>query len=151
MLQGAFDHLGEPLIPFIAEADIARIDPVLRQGFRAGRVIVQQLVTDVMKIADDGNEYPPGFQLFADMGDGPRGFVAIHGHPHDFGPGSGQGRHLPDGRVDIGGIRIRHGLHDDRRAAANLNRPDLDADGTATRPRKRKCCRRCFWVIETVP
>ena len=98
-----------------------------------------------------GTNIPTGFQLFADMGDGPRGFVAIHGHPNDFRPGPGQGRHLPDGRVDIGGIRVRHGLYDDRRAAADLNRPDLDADGTCDAAAKAEMSADVSWVIETVP
>ena len=60
------------------------------------------------------------------MRHGGGGLVAIDGDPHQFRTGAGQCRDLRDGALDIGGVGVGHRLHDDRRAAADLDAIDVD-------------------------
>jgi hypothetical protein len=47
-----FDDFGELLVLLVLEADIAGIDAVFRKRLGAGRMIGEQLVADIVKIAD---------------------------------------------------------------------------------------------------
>jgi hypothetical protein len=48
-----FDDVGELPVALVLETDIARIDPVFGQRLGAGRMIGQQLVADIVEIADE--------------------------------------------------------------------------------------------------
>ncbi len=92
----------------------------------------QQLVADIMKIADQRHLDAALGQLVADMRHRGSGFIPIHGDADDFRTGPGQGCHLPDGGLNIRRVGIGHGLHDNRRGLAiedpaDLNAPDHDA------------------------
>ncbi len=47
---------------------------------------------------------------------------------HDLGAGAGKLGHLPHGGIDIGGVRVGHGLYGDRRAAADGHAAYLDGN-----------------------
>ena len=64
---GQFDHLGELLVLFPAEADVARVDAVLGQCFGAGRVVGQQAMAVVMEIADQRHVAVQPVQVLADF------------------------------------------------------------------------------------
>ena len=100
----------------------------------AGRMIGEELVADVMKVPDDRDVDPELEEPFLDMRHGSRRLVAVDGDAHDFRTCSRELRHLPRGRLHIGGIRVGHGLHDDGRAAADRHAADITATDW------RRCC-----------
>ena len=81
-----------------------------------------------MKVADErrgaaGIQHP-----LLDFGNGRSRFGKVDGDPHHLGAGGRQIDALVRGRARIGGVGQRHRLHDDGRAAADLNVTDSHAD-----------------------
>ena len=64
-----------------------------------------------------------------DLGHRRRGLGQVDGDAHHLGAGLGQLDALLRRRLRIRGVRHRHRLHDDGRAAADLDGADPDADG----------------------
>ncbi|MBB5956904.1 ABC-type antimicrobial peptide transport system permease subunit [Saccharothrix tamanrassetensis] len=60
-----------------------------------------------------------------------------HGDPHDLAAGGGQLGDLPQRRLDVGGGRGGHGLHGDRRVAADLDAADGQLAGRPASPHRR--------------
>ncbi len=125
---GDLDDLAELQVALVLEADIAGIDAIFVERFGAGRMIGEQLMADVMEVADQRRRDPSGAQAVADMGHGGGGLVAIDRDAHQLRACPRQSRDLARGRLDVGGVGVGHRLHDDRRAAANGNRPVAVAD-----------------------
>ena len=84
ILDGYLYHGAKVVIIFAANAYIAGIDAVLSQRLRAFRVAGQQQMSVVMKVTDDGHANTAFFQSFHNGGNGFRGFVIIHGYPHQL-------------------------------------------------------------------
>ncbi len=135
VLRCEFDDGTELPVLLLAEADVAGIDAVFVQRLGAGGVIGQKLVADVVEVADERHIDAAQHQPVADVGDGGSRLVAIHGDAHDLGAGAPEGRHLADGRLDVGRVRVGHGLDDDRMPTADHHRSDGDRDGPAPRLR----------------
>ena len=129
VLVGDLDDVGELGVALVLEADIAGIDAVFVERFGAGRIFGEQLVADVMEIADQGRGDAALAQAVADMRHGGGGFLAVDRDAHHFGAGARERGDLGDGAVDIGGVGVGHRLHDDRRAAADGDIADHDLRG----------------------
>ena len=128
-----FDDGGELAVLLVLEADIAGVDPVFVEGFGAGRVLGEELVADIVEVADERRgDAEPG-EPVADMRDRGGGLVAIDRDAHDFRAGAGERRDLRDRRIDIRRVRIGHRLDDDRSAAADRHGADPDGDGRVAR------------------
>src|SRR5262249_31077110 len=121
------DDLAEVLVAALG-ADVAGVDAVFRERFGAGRILREQQMPVVMKVADDGD-----IDLLDDRGDGSGGVVVVDGDPHQFGARFMESAHLSDGGGDVGGVGVRHRLHDDRVAGAHADIADGDGNGFATR------------------
>ena len=121
-----------PVLLFL-EADIARIDAVFRQRLGAGRMVGEQLVADIVEVADQRHVDAEPVQPLANAGHGGRALVAVDGDADDLRAGLGQRGDLRDRAVDIGGVGVGHRLDDDRRAAADHHAADIHADGTPAR------------------
>jgi hypothetical protein len=110
-----FDDVGELPVALFAEADIARIDAVFGERLGAGRMIGEQLVADIMEVADQRHEEAEPLQPFADLRNGGGALVAVDGDADDLGAGAMQRRDLGDRGIHIGRVGVGHGLDDDRR------------------------------------
>src|SRR3546814_5358462 len=53
-------------------------------------------------------------------------YTTLFRSPHDVGARDLHGAHLGDGALDIGGARVGHGLHGNRRIAAHRHLADVD-------------------------
>ena len=82
-------------------------------------MIGQQLVADVVEIPHQRHANAKLGQPVADMGHGGGGLVPVNGDSHEFRTRPGEVRDLLDGALDVGGVRIGHGLHDNGGAAAH--------------------------------
>gem|GEM_PF-6715667 len=133
-----FDDIGELLVLLVLETDIARIDAIFRKRFRAGRMICEQLVADIMKVADQRHVMSQTLQPFTNFRHGSSGFIAIHRNAHNLGPCAVQGCDLRDGGIHIRRIRIGHRLHDNGRTAADDNATDANTNRLAARERMRE-------------
>ena len=132
------DDGAELPVLLVLEADIAGIDAVLVERLGAGRMLGQQLVADVMEVADQRHAHVHLGEPVADMRNRGRGLVAVDGDAHEFRAGAGERRDLPCGSLHIGGVGIGHRLHDDRGAAADRDAADIDGNrGVARRPVRR--------------
>ena len=129
VLDRGLDDGAELAVLLFLEADIAGIDAVLVERLGAGRVIGQELVADIVEVADDRHVDVHFQEPLLDVRHGGRGLVAVDGDAHDFGAGPRQRRHLLRRPVDVGGVGIGHRLHHDGRAAADGDVADLDGDG----------------------
>ncbi len=105
------------------------IDAVFVERLGAGRIVGEQLVADVVEIADQGRGDAALAQGVADMRHRGRGLLAVDRDPHQFGAGARKGCDLGHGAFDIGGVGIGHRLHHDRRAAADGDIADHDLRG----------------------
>ena len=95
-------------------------------------MIGKQLVADVMEIADQRHVHAEPQQPFADLRHGGGALIAIDGDAHELRARFIECGNLGDGRIDIGRVGIGHGLHDDRRPAADDHAADIDSNrGTA--------------------
>ncbi len=137
VLDRGLDDRGELAVLLLLEADIAGIDAVFVERFRAGGIIGEQLVADVMEIADDRHIDPAREQPLLDVRHGGRRLVAVDRDAHDLGARARERRHLRDGRLHIGGVGVGHRLDDDRRAAAHHDAADHDRHGLPPRRRTR--------------
>src|SRR5262249_22530945 len=116
-------------------ADVSGIDPVLVQGFGHLRELRQQDVPVVVEVADQrgldaGVEHPP-----LDLRHGLRRFRDVDRDPDHLRTGAGELDALLCRPRRVGGVGVRHRLDDDRRPAADLDRPDADSDGEMALPR----------------
>ena len=116
-------------VALVLESDIAGIDAVFVERLRAGRIIGQQLVADVMEVPDQRRGDAALAQRIADMRHGGGRFVAIDRDPHQLGAGAGKRRDLFHRARHIGGVGVGHRLHHDRGAAANRDVADHDLGG----------------------
>ncbi len=153
VLVGDLDDVGELRVALVLEADIAGIDAVFVERLGAGRIVGEQLVADIMEIADQGRGDAALAQAVADMRHGGGGFLAVDRDAHQFGAGARQRCDLGDGAFDIGGVGVGHRLHDDRRAAADGDIADHDLGGFmprrwGRRRRSRISFRACSWGLE---
>ena len=153
VLVGDLDDVGELGVALVLEADIAGIDAVFVERLGAGRIVGQQLVADVMEIADQRRGDAALAQAVADVRHGGGGLLAVDRDAHHFGAGARQRRDLRDGAVDIGGVGVGHRLHDDRRAAADGDIADHDLGGLmpgagAGDVVLRAVFRACSWGLE---
>ena len=130
---GDFDDLAELQVTLRPEPDVARIYAVFVERLGAGRVVGEQLMADVMKVADQGNVHAHGQEAFADFRRRDGGLVPVDGQPHQLGAGAGEGRDLTRRRLDVRGVGVGHRLDDDRGAAADhdgrRSLADFDRDG----------------------
>ncbi len=128
MLDRGFDDGAELPVLLLLEPDIAGIDAILVERLGAGRMIGQQLVADVMKVADDGDAYPLCEQPVLDMRNRSGRGVSVDCDAHDLRAGARELRYLPCGPRYVGSVGIGHGLHDHRRATAYCHAADVDRD-----------------------
>ena len=125
VLDRHLDDLGELRIALVLEADIAGIDAVFVERLGAAGMIGQQLVADVMEVADDRHGDAHLRQPLLDARHGGGRLVAVDRDAHQLRAGARQRRHLARGAFDVGGVGIGHRLHDDRRAAADDDAADV--------------------------
>src|ERR1700683_2309220 len=106
--RGLDDGADPPVLLFLT-THIAGIDAILVERLGAGRVIGQELVADVMEIADDRHVDVHLEEPLLDVRHGRRGLVAVDGDADDLGTGPRQRRHLLCRPPDV--CRGRFGLH----------------------------------------
>ena len=68
VLQRDLDDVGELFVALVAEADIAWVNAIFRERFRACGMLRQKLVPDIMEIADERHGHAELGELVADMG-----------------------------------------------------------------------------------
>ena len=127
-----FDHDGELTVPFVAKADVSRIDAVLFQCPGAVRIVAQQLVPVVMEVAHQRHLAAQLLEPLADGGDGHRRFLGVHRDADDLRTGGGERRHLGGGGLGVGGVGIGHRLDDDGRPAAHGDAADGNGDAVSS-------------------
>ena len=92
-------------------------------------VFRQQEVTVVVEVADERRGDAGVEHALLDRGHSRRGLGQIHGDAHELGAGLRELDALPRGRLDVRRVGVRHRLDGNRSTAADLNRPDLYANG----------------------
>ena len=108
---------------------LSGIDTVLRQGAGALGIFLEQLMSVVMEVANDRNVDALLVELLDDGCDGGSSLFVVDRDPNQFRARTGQRRNLLDGRGNVRGIRVRHGLHHNRCIAAHANPIDRASDG----------------------
>ena len=78
------DDLAELQVALVLEPDIAGIDAIFVERFGAGRMIGEELVPDIVEVADQRRVDPSRAQAVADMGHGSGGLVAIDRDTHQL-------------------------------------------------------------------
>ena len=134
---GDLDDLAELQVALVLEADVARVDAVFIERLGARRMLGEQLVADIMEVADQRNRYAHRREPVADIGNGRRRLFAIDGQADEFRTGASERGDLPSRRLDVGGVGVGHRLDDDGSAAADFDRggpiADDGCDGGAAR------------------
>ena len=120
IIDGDLDDRSKVLITSLA-ADVPWIDAVLGESARAVRVFREQQVAVVVEVANDRDVAPIVGSPSNDLGYRRRRLVVIDGHAYELRAGAGQRDHLRRRVRGVGGIRVRHRLHDDRIGATDGN------------------------------
>jgi hypothetical protein len=81
----------------------------------------EQAVTVEMKIPDKRHVNAFGRKPIAYMRNSSGRFDRVHRDANQFRSGTRECRDLHHGTFNVSGVGIRHGLHDDMRAAAHRN------------------------------
>ena len=129
ILDSNFDHGAEVGIVFAADAHVARIDAVLGQSSGAVWIFLEQQMSVVMEVADNGDVDALLVELLDDGGDCGSGLFVIDRDANQFGAGARQRSHLLDGRGNVCGIGVCHGLHHNRCIAAHADAIDRASNG----------------------
>ena len=79
------DDLAELPVALVLEADVAGVDAVLVERLGAGWMVGEQLVADIVEVADQRHVDAPRREPVADVRDGGGGLVAIDGDAHELG------------------------------------------------------------------
>src|SRR5439155_18151790 len=87
VLVGDLDDVGELGVALVLEADIAGIDAIFGERLGTGRIGRQQLVADIVEVADQGRGDAALEQAVADVRNGGSGLLAVHGDADHFGAG----------------------------------------------------------------
>ena len=83
-----------------------------------------------------GHLHAQAVELADDLRDGGRRRLVVDGDPDQLRSGMGQPGNLDRGRVDVGRVRVRHRLDDDRVGAADEDAADVDGDGRPAEQRR---------------
>ena len=118
----------ELLVAPASGADVARVDAVLVERRRAIGKLRQEQMPVVVEVADERRVASGVDHPLLDLGHRGGGLRQVDGDAHHFRSGFGQLDALRGRRARVGGIRHRHRLDDDGRAAADLNAADFHAD-----------------------
>ena len=124
MLDCTLDHHGELRIAPGAGADVAGVDPVLRERARTVGEIAEQLVAAVVEIADQRHVTVECVERFANGRHGGSRFSGVHGDPDELRARIRERLDLRNGRRHVRRVRIGHRLDDDRCAAADRDAAD---------------------------
>jgi hypothetical protein len=84
VLDRHFDDGGKLFVSLILETNVAGIDAILGEGFGTGGVLSEQLVADVVEVADEGDLHAALQEAVADVRHGFGGFIAIHRDANDL-------------------------------------------------------------------
>src|SRR6202007_611840 len=88
------DDVGELGVALVLEADIAWIDGIFFARSRTGRIFGEQLVADIMEVADQGRGDAALAQAVTDMGNGGRRLPPVPRGAHHFKAGGRGGCEL---------------------------------------------------------
>ena len=114
----------------------------LASASRAGRMVGQELVADIVEVADERDVDAEAVEPLADLRHRGRRLVPVDRDADELGAGAGERRDLRHRGVDIGRVGVGHRLHDDRRAAADRHGSDAHARGPVARRRVRRGSRK---------
>ena len=124
-------HLADRRELLVAPAsgpDVSRVDAVLVERGRALGKLRQQEMPVVVEVADERRVASGVDHPLLDLGHRRGRLRQVDGDAHHFRSGFGQLDTLNGRRARVGGVRHRHRLDDDGRAATHLNAPDFHAD-----------------------
>ena len=145
------DDVGELGVALVLEADIAGIDAVFVERLGAGRMLGQQLVADIMEIADQGRgdaALARPSRICGTAAAASSRSTVIRTSSEPARESAATCATVP---VDIGGVGIGHRLHHDRRAPADGDIADHDLRGFVPGPRAGDVVlRRCFRLVHGV-
>src|SRR5690606_5114865 len=128
----ALDDRAEVLVATLG-ADVAGVDAVLREGTCRIRELAKQQVPVVVEVADDRHVDVLLFEQADQLGNGCGGFIVVDGHADQLAAGGGECCDLCGRGPRVGGVRVRHRLHDDWMAAADIHAADIDGDRAPSR------------------
>ena len=135
VLQRQLDDGRELPVLLVLEADVARIDAVLVERLGAGRVLRQQLVADVVEVADDAARSRRACASASRMcGTALAASSRSTVMRTSSEPARCQRRDLRRRSGDVGRIGVGHRLHDDGRVAADDHAAHVHCD------RAPACC-----------
>ena len=128
ILDGFFDHGRVLTVSLVAKTHVSWIDTVFRQRTGTIRIVLQQTVTVVVKVAHQWYVAADSIQPFANSRYGARGFGRIHRNTHQLRPRPSERLDLLDCGSDVGGVGVGHGLHHHWRISAHGDRAYGDTD-----------------------
>ena len=94
--------------------DVARVDPVLREGGGRAGMLGEELVPVVVEVADERHADAEVVELAADLGHGPGRRVVVDRDADELAARVRERGDLERGRVRVGRVGVRHRLDDDR-------------------------------------
>ena len=126
VLDRRLDDGAELAVLLLLEADIAGIDAVLVERLGAGRMVGEQLVADVVEVADERHvdAHLSSRSLMCGTAAAASSRSTVMRTSSE--PARASAATWRDGAVDVGRVGVGHRLHDDRRAAADDHAADID-------------------------
>ena len=128
VLDGDLDDGAKVLVAPLA-TDISRIDAILRERPGAFRKLREQQVPVVVEVPDDRNGDTHRGETRNDLRDRCRRFLGVDRDANDLRAGRRERGHLDRGAGRVGGVGVRHRLHDHRMRRTHGNGADECSDG----------------------
>ena len=133
------DHAAEVLVVLVADPDVAGIDAVLVERFRARRVLGEEHVPVVVEVADDRGCDPEIANAPDHFGNGGRRLARVDRDAHELGSGGREERDLGGGGCRVLGVGVGHGLDRHGIRSADGHAADAARHAAAARGRKGVC------------
>ena len=128
LLDGDLDDRAEVLVAALA-ADVARVDAVLGQRARALGILREQQVPVVVEVADDRDVDADVGEARDDLGNGRCGLLVVHRDANELRAGGASAATCAAVAARVGGVGVRHRLHDDRMRRSHGDGADECGDG----------------------
>jgi hypothetical protein len=119
VLDRLLDHRRELVVALRAVADVARVDAVLVEHDRALRHLREELVAVEVEVADERDLHVHRVEAPADLRHWRAASDGVHGDAHDLGARARELATCSAVACAFSVVRVRHGLHEDGRGAAD--------------------------------
>src|SRR6185436_5736950 len=116
----------------LARSYVTRVDSIFRKRPRAFRILLEEDVTVIVKVTDDGHRYATRAKSLNDLRHSFSRLARVYCNSDKLGAGASQLLNLQRGPCDVDRVGVCHRLDDYRVAAPHSDAVDVNRDRTSS-------------------